>query len=50
MKFDVVTIFPSMIHTFLSEGVIARAIASGVLDVEVHDLRGFYSRQASHGR
>ena len=41
MKFDVVTIFPSMIHTFLSEGVIARAIASGVLDVEVHDLRGF---------
>ena len=41
MKFDVVTIFPSMIHAFLSEGVIARAAANGVLDVAVHDLRSF---------
>ena len=41
MKFDVMTIFPSMIHAFLAEGVIARAAASGVLEVDVHDLRDF---------
>jgi tRNA (guanine37-N1)-methyltransferase len=41
MKFDVVTIFPRMIDAGLAEGVIARGIASGVLDVAVHDLRDF---------
>ncbi|HEY7185846.1 MAG TPA: tRNA (guanosine(37)-N1)-methyltransferase TrmD [Vicinamibacterales bacterium] len=41
MKFDIVTIFPDMIDAGLSEGVVARGIASGVLDVQVHDLRDF---------
>jgi tRNA (guanine37-N1)-methyltransferase len=41
VKFDIVTIFPEMVDAALSEGVIARAIASGVLDVQVHDLRDF---------
>ena len=41
MKFDVVTIFPTMVHALLSEGVIARAVAKGVLDLMVHDLRSF---------
>ena len=41
MKFDVVTIFPSMVRAFLSEGVVARAAANDVLDVAVHDLRSF---------
>ena len=41
MKFDIVTIFPEMVDAALSEGVIARGIASGVLDVQVHDLRDF---------
>ena len=41
MKFDVVTIFPSMMQAFLSEGVVARAVANDVLDVAVHDLRVF---------
>jgi tRNA (guanine37-N1)-methyltransferase len=39
MKFDVVTIFPRMIEAALAEGVVSRGIASGVLDVKVHDLR-----------
>jgi tRNA (guanine37-N1)-methyltransferase len=39
MKFDVVTIFPRMIDAALAEGVVSRGIASGVLDVKVHDLR-----------
>ena len=41
MKFDIVTIFPRMFDTTLAEGVVARGIASGILDVAVHDLRDF---------
>ena len=39
MKFDIVTIFPRMIEAALAEGVVSRGIATGVLDVQVHDLR-----------
>ena len=39
MKFDIVTIFPRMIDAALAEGVVSRGIATGVLDVKVHDLR-----------
>jgi tRNA (guanine37-N1)-methyltransferase len=41
VRFDIVTIFPDTIDAGLSEGVVARGIASGVLDVQVHDLRDF---------
>jgi tRNA (guanine37-N1)-methyltransferase len=41
VKIDIVTIFPKMIERALAEGVVGRAIASGVLDVRVHDLRDY---------
>ena len=41
MKFDVVTIFPNMVDQLLREGVLGRAVARGVLDVGIHDLRDF---------
>lgn len=41
MTFDIVTIFPRMFEAALAEGVVGRGVASGVLDVRVHDLRGF---------
>src|SRR5437868_4912337 len=41
MRFDIVTIFPKMVEAPLAEGIVARAIARGVLDVRVHDLREF---------
>jgi len=41
MKFDVVTIFPKMVEGPLQEGIVGRAIAKGLLDVRVHDLRDF---------
>ena len=41
MKIDIVTIFPKMIESGLAEGVVGRAIAGGVLDVRVHDLRDY---------
>src|SRR5215510_9276994 len=43
MKFDVVTIFPRMIEAGLAEGMTARGIQRGLLDVKVHDLREFTS-------
>lgn len=39
MKIDIVTIFPKLVEGPLAEGVVGRAIASGLLDVRVHDLR-----------
>jgi tRNA (guanine37-N1)-methyltransferase len=41
VKIDIVTIFPTMVEAPLAEGIVARAIAKGVLDVRVHDLRDF---------
>jgi len=41
MKIDIVTIFPKMVEGPLAEGIVARAIAKGVIDVRVHDLRDF---------
>jgi tRNA (guanine37-N1)-methyltransferase len=43
MKIDIVTIFPSMVTAPLMDGVgiVSRAIARGLLDIRVHDLRDF---------
>ena len=41
MRFDIVTIFPKMVEGPLAEGIVSRAIAAGLLDVRVHDLRAF---------
>ena len=41
MTFDIVTIFPKMVAGPLAEGIVARAIARGDLQVRVHDLRDF---------
>jgi len=41
MRFDIVTIFPKVIEAALAEGVVGRGIASGLVDLQVHDLREF---------
>jgi len=43
MRFDFVTIFPNMFEPLLAEGVIARGMKQGLLDIRVHDLRDFTS-------
>src|ERR1700720_1085216 len=43
MRIDFVTIFPRMFDPFLAEGVIARGIKQGLIDVAVWDLREFAS-------
>ncbi len=39
MLFDIITIFPGLFEPFLSSGVLGRAVASGVVEVRVVDLR-----------
>jgi tRNA (guanine37-N1)-methyltransferase len=39
MRIDVITVVPEMFPPVLSASVLGRAIASGALDVRVHDLR-----------
>jgi tRNA (guanine37-N1)-methyltransferase len=41
VKIDIVTIFPPMVRGPLAEGIVGRAIARGLLDVQVHDLRDY---------
>jgi tRNA (guanine37-N1)-methyltransferase len=41
MRISVATIFPQMVQGFLSEGIVARAIGTGLVDVNVLDLRNF---------
>lgn len=41
LRIDFVTIFPRMFDAFLAEGVIARGVKQGALEVRVHDLREF---------
>jgi tRNA (guanine37-N1)-methyltransferase len=41
MRFDFVTIFPEMFGPLLAEGIIARGIKAGLLDVRVWDLRDY---------
>lgn len=43
MRFDFVTIFPKMFEPLIAEGVIARGIKQGLLDVRVWDLRDYAS-------
>jgi tRNA (guanine37-N1)-methyltransferase len=41
MKFSIVTIFPDMVKAYLGASIIHRAIKSGVISVEVHNLRDY---------
>lgn len=41
MKVDIVTIFPRMVEALLGDGVVARGVAQGIIDLRVHDLRDF---------
>lgn len=41
MRFDVITLFPEVFPGPLAAGVVGRALASGLLELQVHDLRVF---------
>ena len=39
MRIDVVTIFPRMLEAPLADGIVGRACAAGLVELQVHDLR-----------
>src|SRR5919109_5074478 len=41
MRLDFITIFPNMFAPFVNEGVIARGVKQGLLDIRVWDLRDY---------
>jgi tRNA (guanine37-N1)-methyltransferase len=41
MRFDVFTLFPNLIHPYLSESILQRARERGLLEVYVHDIRAY---------
>jgi tRNA (guanine37-N1)-methyltransferase len=41
MRVDILTIFPNFFTSIFDHGVVRRAIQSGLVDVETHDLRAF---------
>jgi tRNA (guanine37-N1)-methyltransferase len=41
MRVDVLTLFPGILHGPLEESILGRAIASGLVDVRVHDIRDY---------
>jgi tRNA (guanine37-N1)-methyltransferase len=41
MRFDIITIFPEFFGGIFSHGVVKRAIANGLVEVQTHDLRNF---------
>jgi tRNA (guanine37-N1)-methyltransferase len=41
MRFDIVTIFPGFFASFFENGILRRALAEGLVEVAVHDLRAF---------
>ncbi|MBN1193091.1 MAG: tRNA (guanosine(37)-N1)-methyltransferase TrmD [Coriobacteriia bacterium] len=41
MKIDIISILPEMFASVLSASIIGRACSSGVLDIQIHDLRNW---------
>lgn len=41
MRFDIMTLFTSMVETVLSESIIGRARTAGLLEIHTHDIRDY---------
>ena len=41
MRFDVLTLFPEIFTGYLGESLLRRAIDAGLVDVQLHDIRGW---------
>lgn len=41
MRIDIMTLFPDLVNTVLSESIIGRARASGALDIRVYNIRDY---------
>ncbi len=42
-RFDIITIFPKILNSYIGESIIKRAIEKKLITIETHDLRGYTS-------
>ena len=47
MRFDIITLFPEIVSGYLAESLLSKAIAQGLVEVHLHDLRQ-WSRNKHH--
>ena len=45
MKFDIMTLFPDLVTTVLSESIIGRAQKNGLIEVTAHNIRDFSEKK-----
>ena len=50
MRFDVFTLFPGIFESPLKESMLKRAIESGLLEVQLHNIRDYAAGSASGHR
>ena len=41
MRFDIMTLFPALVDTVLSESIIGRARKAGIIDIHAHNIRDY---------
>src|ERR1035437_6894129 len=41
MRFDIITIFPNCLDSYLKETILSRAIKNDVISIQTHDLRDY---------
>lgn len=41
MKFDIITIFPKILDSYLAEAQLKRAVSKNLVEIKVHDLRDY---------
>lgn len=41
MRFDIMTLFPAMVETVLSESIIGRARDAGIIEIHTHNIRDY---------
>jgi len=41
MRYEIITIFPEIFHAYLNESIMKRAVAKGIIEIGIHNLRDF---------
>ena len=48
MRFDIMTLFPDLVETVLSESIIGRARKAGIIDIYSHNIRDYSKNKHRH--
>lgn len=48
MRFDIITLFPSIFSGYLTQSLLAKAIERGLVEIQIHDLRDWSTDHKHH--